>query len=284
MKREVTFVLVRPCYGGNIGSAARALKNMGFSKLALVQPAVPPTDAAALKMAVSAADLLQKASIYNSLEAAIRPLNYLVGTSRRMGRHRRNFSLLHELPSLLPSTGKIGILFGSEEKGLTNEEIASCHRVLTIPASPRYPSLNLAQSVMVVAYEMRKIIGWDNQVGNFEAIRRRASKPFKGARRVARRFPASEEIAVPKKQPPWLSQPLATIADVEAMFSQLEETLAEIGFFPHGNPFMVMRTLRNLFGRSGLTGREIRIMRGICRQIGWYSKNGLRPDLNSVGR
>lgn len=266
---SISFILVRPRYPGNIGQAARAIKNFGFDELALVAPAASPTHPDAIKLAVGAANLLKRATVYADLKVAIAPLHFLLGTSRRFGRHRRNFVSLPELPSVLPKRGNVGILFGPEEKGLSNEEIACCHRVITIPSNPKFPSLNLAQSVMVVAYELRGLLGWGGGVEIFEAIRRRASKPYDAARRVARRLPASEEAVVPKKSSTPLPQPLATMEQVEGMFQQLESTLAQIGFFPHGNPFMVMRTLRNLFGRSGLTPREIRILRGICRQAMW---------------
>lgn len=271
----MTFVLVRPRYPGNVGAAARAVKNMGFSKLALVAPRCDPYSAEAQRMAVRASGILKKAEIYPTLDQAVAPLQYLVGTSRRLGRHRRNFVSLVDLPSQLPK-GKIGILFGPEEKGLTNEEIARCHTVAAIPSSPKYPSLNLAQSVMVVAYEVRKYLGWGagdrsffgttapSNAGSRLATRRAASQGLEARLRMA------SKISTSAPQPPVT---LATIDRVEGMFQQLESTLAEIGFFPHGNPFLVMRTLRNLFGRSGLTSREIRIFRGLCRQILWYGRN-----------
>lgn len=272
---NATFVLVRPRYPGNIGAAARALKNMGFSKLALVAPRCDPCSAEAQRMAVGASDILKKAKIYPTLDKAVAPLQYLVGTSRRLGRHRQNFVSLVDLPPQLPK-GKIGILFGPEEKGLSNEEIACCHTVAVIPSSPKYPSLNLAQSVMVVAYELRKLLGWGKGDGSFLgttapsntgsrlATRRAASQGLEARLRMA------SKISTPSPQPPVMS---TTMDQIEGMFQQLEATLAEIGFFPHGNPFLVMRTLRNLFGRSGLTPREIRIFRGLCRQILWYGRN-----------
>lgn len=229
MNPDITFILVRPCYAGNIGAAARAIKNMGFHKLVLVDPKQSPGDVDAIKMAVGAKDLLKKAKVFTSLKEAIKPFHYLIGTSRRFGRHRRNFVSLPDLKPLLPLAKKIGILFGSEDKGLNNEDLALCHKVVTIPSNPDFPSMNLAQAVMVVAYELRKV----------------AASPI-----------------------PSIS--LASLEDVEGMFRQLETTLAEIGFFPHGNPFMVMRTLRGMFGRSGVTTREIRIIRGICRQMIWF--------------
>ena len=149
------FIFVRPRYAGNVGSAARAMKNMGFSDLRLVQPRCDPLEKEARMMAVGAAPLLKKARVFDSLTEAVGDLHYVVGTSCRIGKRRRNFSPLSELPGILPKKGRVGIVFGPEEKGLTNEEAAFCQRVVTIPSDPRFSSLNLAQAVMVVAYELR---------------------------------------------------------------------------------------------------------------------------------
>jgi len=237
VKRNVAFILVRPLYAGNIGAAARALKNMGFSRLVLAEPRASPLDLEAHKFAVGASDLLKKARVFSSLKQAIADRQILIGTSCRTGKRRRNFVTLSELPALIAPVKKVGFLFGPEEGGLTNEEIALCHHVVTIPTNPRFSSLNLAQAVMVIAYELRKSFG-----------------------------------CVPKKYPAPSPQPTATMDQVEGMFTHLETMLSSIGFFPHGNPFIVMRTLRNLFSRAGLTPREIRILRGICRQVLWLAE------------
>lgn len=233
--REVTFILVRPLYAGNIGAAARAIKNMGFSKLRIVQPRGSREEPEARKFAMNAADVLKKAVLCETVEESLKGIQIVLGTSCRTGKRRRGFVELPDLRQTLKNSGRIGILFGPEEKGLTNEELALCHKIISIPSSPRYRSLNLAQAVMLVAYELRGF----------------------------------KEILLPE------NLNLAPADQVEGMYHQLEETLEKIGFFPHGNPFMVMRTLRQLFARSGLTNREVRVLRGICRQILWKknSKN-----------
>ena len=231
----MTFILVRPRYPGNIGSAARALKNMGFSKLVLVEPAVSPTDPEAIRLAVGAADLLKKAKVFETIEEATKGIQFLVGTSRRTGKYRNDFVPLPQLAERLPRRQKIGILFGPEERGLTNRELALCHLVTTIPAHSDYPSLNLSQSVMVVGYQLRL-----------------SPSPLAGEGGGE-----GKKIA------------LASLCQIEEMYRHLEETLGAINFFPHKNSFHMMRTIRQLLGRTGLTEREVRIVRGICRQVLW---------------
>ncbi len=231
MKRQdITFVLVRPRYPGNIGSTARILKNMGFSKIHLVAPSVLPAHPEALRLAVGAAGLLKKAKVFPTIEAATKGLSFLIGTSRRTGKHRHDFVSLPDLPAELPKGQKIGLLFGAEERGLTNRELAYCHLVSMIPSNPLYPSLNLAQAVAVVAYQLR------------------TSKTV-------------QQKVLPVE--------LAPVEDIEGMYQHLEKTLTKIDFFPDDSSFHMMRSLRQLFGRTGLTAREVRILRGICRQIVW---------------
>lgn len=262
--QDITFILVRPRYPGNIGSAARALKNMGFAKLSLVSPSVLPTDPEARRLAVGAVDLLRKAKVSETIEKATRGLRFLVGTSRRTGKYRRDFVPLPELASRLPAGQKVGILFGPEERGLTNRELAHCNLVTTIPADPGYPSLNLAQAVMVVAYQLQLMMqgrrSFDAAGGDH-----RSSSRLTASRRLAGVLMARGDGRRRSEGPP----PLASIDQVEGMYQHLEKTLTSIGFFPHKNSFHMMRTLRQLFGRTGMTEREVRIIRGICRQVLW---------------
>src|SRR5579885_2623330 len=156
--QDITILLVRPRYPGNIGAACRVMKNMGLTRLHLVRPSVLTTHPESLRLAVGAADLAQKAKVFDSLEEATKGLRYLVGTSRRTGKYRRDFVSLPDIGTKLPRGQKVGILFGSEEKGLTNKELAVCHLVTMIPSNPDYPSLNLAQSVAVVSYQLRLLM------------------------------------------------------------------------------------------------------------------------------
>ena len=151
---NITFILVRPKYAGNIGAAARAIKNMGFGKLVLVAPKASPDDPAARMMAVHAGDILKKARVVRTISEAVKGLEVLYGTSRRTSKHRRSIVSLPEFAEGVPRRKKIGILFGSEEKGLTNEELRLCNVVSRVPVVTQHPSLNLAQAVLVYAYDL----------------------------------------------------------------------------------------------------------------------------------
>lgn len=237
--QDITFILVRPRYPGNIGATVRILKNMGFSKLALVLPSVLPTHPECFRLAVGAADLLKKAKVFESIEEATQGLRFLVGTSRRTGKYRQDFVNLPDIQAKLPLKQKIGILFGAEERGLTNRELSHCHLATMIPSDPDYPSLNLAQSVAVVSYQLRLAM-------------------------------LSKEI-IPKKK----AVSMASMEQIEGMYQHLEKMLIEIKFLPSDNSFHMMRTLRGLLGRTGMTEREVRIIRGVCRQV-LYSINKAR--------
>src|SRR5215472_2623526 len=154
---KFAFVLFRPQAAGNVGAAARALKNMGFDDLRLVGRG-PLNDREAVKMAVHADDLLANAKVYPSLTEAIADCSIAVGTTSRRGGYRSRAMPLRAAATELAAiagANKIAIVFGREDHGLTNRELKACHRLVTIPTAPEYPSLNLAQAVMVVAYELR---------------------------------------------------------------------------------------------------------------------------------
>ena len=234
-EQDIAIILVRPRYAGNIGATARVMKNMGFHKLVVVRPTVLPTHPEALRMAVGAADILHKAKVFETLEDASKGLQFLIGTSRRVGKNRQDFMSLPEISERLTSKQKIGILFGAEERGLINKELALCHLVTMIPSDPDFGSLNLAQSVAVVTYQLRLHFLSQN---------------------------TSNDLPQKKRGPTLASQ-----EGIEGMYGHLEKVLTEIGFLIENNTFHMMRSLRGLFGRTGLTDREVRILRGICRQI-----------------
>lgn len=237
--QDISIILVRPRYPGNIGSTARVMKNMGFTRLVTVRPTVLPTHPEALRMAVGAADLLHAATVYDSLEEAASEMQFLIGTSRRVGKNRQDFITLPEIGNKLTSKLKMGVLFGAEERGLTNKELALCHLVAMIPSDPEFGSLNLAQSVAVVTYQMRlHFLTGEKATHDF-------SDPLPS---------------------------LASVESIEGMYGHLEKVLTDIRFLVKNNTFHMMRSLRGLFGRTGLTEREVRILRGICRQIHYVLK------------
>ncbi|MDO8432635.1 MAG: RNA methyltransferase [Candidatus Binatus sp.] len=237
---NIAFVLFKPRYAGNVGAAARAIKNMGFADLRLVAPELSDRrDASA--MAVHADDVLAAARTFPDLAAALADATITVGTTCRDGPYRNASRPPRDTAAHLASlaeTNSIAIVFGPEDRGLTNDELKLCHRLIAIPASPEYPSLNLAQAVMVIAYEMRLAL-------------------------------ETSDTAPPPLE-------FVPSSDSEAMLDRMTEALLAIGFLPENNPDHIMFALRGIFGRSGLTAREVDILNGMARQIRWAGGGGFR--------
>jgi TrmH family RNA methyltransferase len=152
-RKNIYFTLVEPYEPGNVGSAARAIKNMDFKNLCLVNP--PPLQSMELKkFAHNSLDILKAAEVHDSVHSAISDKHYVVGTSRRKGRRRGVFLPIDEGArriSEIAKTQKVSILFGREDRGLFNEEIEECAFLMTVPVNRDHPSLNLAQAVMIFA-------------------------------------------------------------------------------------------------------------------------------------
>ncbi|MGZ6252418.1 MAG: RNA methyltransferase [Candidatus Binataceae bacterium] len=231
------FVLVRPLQAGNVGSAARALKNMGLGDLRLVAPRPAASGRAAASMAVHAADILHSAQRHDSLGDALADCSLAVGTTCRPGLYRSGVVGLREAAAQLVAeagANRIAIIFGPEDTGLVNRELKLCQRLITIPTAPAYPSLNLAQAVMLVAYELMMAAG------------------------------AARELPRPEPRAPALA--------VDAMMERLSEALVSIGFLPAENPEHIMFALRAILGRAGIGVRELDILSGLARQIRWFSE------------
>lgn len=154
---EVSFILVEPAVPENVGAAARAIKTMGFGDLRLVNPC-DHLDIKARMLAHASNDILESAKVYQSLEEAIKDVDFVFATSAKQRWVKLDIIPCNELTDFIEKKGdtinSIAIVFGREESGLTNEEIALCHRVSNIPLKTQYPSLNLAQSVMIYAYTL----------------------------------------------------------------------------------------------------------------------------------
>jgi tRNA/rRNA methyltransferase len=232
------FVLVRPKSPGNVGAAARALKNMGFSDLRLVAPE-NRNSRPEIAMAVHASDVYSAARTYPDLPSAITDCNLAVGTTARTGPYRSEVRELREAAvelAALSAGNRLAIIFGPEDFGLTNDDLKLCQRLITIRADPLYPSINLAQAVMLAAYEIRLAVA------------------------------ASPSGAVVEE--------FAPASAVDAMFERMTEALLAIGFISEDNPDHIMFTIRAIFGRSGLRPRELEIMNGVARQIRWFAEGG----------
>jgi len=254
--RNITIVLVRPQYAGNIGSVCRAMKNMGLSRLILVSPEQDPLSAEARMMATSAKDILQKAKIFSSLEDALQGYRWIAGTSARKGINRGPFISPREIsPEILQHARSIpvAILFGPEDRGLTNRELDPCHALIQVPTHPGLSSLNLAQAVLLLCYELYLASLFELRIADC------GLRNGKGRRR--------DEACLSSGRLP----KLAEFKKIEEMYNHLEELLLRIGFLNPKNPKRIMHTLRRIFGRANLGDRDVAILRGIFRQLEWYS-------------
>jgi tRNA/rRNA methyltransferase len=194
-------------------------------------------------MAVHARDVLDHARTFANLAGAVEDCGLAIGTTSRTASYRAIARPLREAAAeliALSATNRIAIVFGPEDFGLTKREIKLCQRLITIPTAPDYPSLNLAQAVMVVAYELMMAAGLN----------------------AAR---ASRDRGLPA---------LASSSAVDAMLSRLAEALIAIGFLPADNPDHIMLAVRAMLGRSGVTAHECDIVNGIASQILWFGTGG----------
>jgi tRNA (cytidine32/uridine32-2'-O)-methyltransferase len=226
------FVLVRTSHPGNIGSAARAIRTMGFTRMELVSPHRFP-DREASAMAAGADDVLEGARVHAGLVDGLAGVSFALGLSAR----RREVNL----PELTPREaaaqalaaaergGQVALVFGNERTGLENEELARCHAMVRIPSVDDFSSLNLAQAVQVMAYELRLAL-------------------------------LGEKLPAP---PPLHDEPPADAAQMERFFEHLAQTLDDIDFHKGRAPTMIMLRLRKLFLRAQMDERELRMLHGI---------------------
>jgi len=237
--QHIRFVLVRPEHGGNVGAAARALKNMGLSELVLVAPAADAADTARA-WAHGAADVLEATRYVPTLAAAVADCRWVAGVTRRSGRRRAAARPPRQFAAAVradPARRPLALVFGPERDGLATADLDLCHDLVTIPSLPPQPSLNLAQAVLVVAYEL------------LQAHTVTAPRPDHGADAGAG---AS-----------------ATAAALEGLYGHLETLLHEIGFVQPHTAADRMGDLRRLLARAQPRPEEVQLLRGICRQALW---------------
>lgn len=247
----IKIILVGARGGANVGAVCRAIKNMGGGRLVTVACDFDVVEAHV--MAVHAADVLAQRQQASTLREALAGCGVVVGTTARRGAYRRRARDLRALATELVerqtdaddgASRPLAWVFGPEDRGLSNQEIAACHHLATIDTAPEYPSLNLAQAVMVCLYELRM-------------ARLAAGDP-----RALRRTAASGGYAP------------ADAAALEAMYQDLADALVQIGFLPAERPDHIMASLRALIGRAHPDERELRILRGLARQIRWFADDG----------
>ncbi len=227
-------VLVETSHPGNIGAAARAMKNMGLAELVLVRPKHFP-HAEATARASGADDVLARASVYDTLADALADSVYSVAASAR----QRTISwpefepeeAARRLVSESTATTKTAVVFGPETSGLRNDDLELCQALICIPSVADFPSLNLAMAVQLISYEIR--------------LASRDAKP-----------------AGPVRE-----SPLATHAELENFFQHLETSLSESGFLNPRSPRKLMPRLRRLFARALPDQNEVNILRGILASL-----------------
>jgi tRNA/rRNA methyltransferase len=232
---HVAVILVEPQSPGNIGMVCRAMANFGASDLRLVNPCAH-LHPEARKFAVAASHLLGSARLFPDLAEAVADLQLAVATTRRAGRLRGELLDLAAVPALqtaLPPGGRMGLVFGREDAGLTSEEVALCSHAATVATAPGVGSLNLAQAVLLFLHEL------------------------------ARRPPAPASPS-----PPAPTEPLPQ-GELEALYAQMEEVLTRIAFLNPARPEGAMHTLRQIHRRAGLDRRELALLRGIWSQLAW---------------
>lgn len=230
---NIRIVLVNTSHPGNIGAAARAMKNMGLSQLVLVSPRDYPSPKTVWR-AANARDLLDNTRVVETLEQAVADCGLVVGTSAR--ERRIPWPLLTprecgERSRVEAGEHPVAIVFGREDRGLTNEELHQCHFHVHIPANPEYSSLNLAAAVQVICYEIR--------MAHLTAVE---GKPLH----------FDDWDVPPVKQ-----------ADLEMYYEHLQQTLETLGFLEPDNPRQTMTRLRRLFNRIRLDQMELSILRGV---------------------
>ena len=231
---SVKVVLVGTTHPGNIGAAARAIKNMGIFNLALVKPKEFPSDIAIYR-SKAAKDILENAEIYESLEDAIAGCKLIVGTSARARSvpwpvfNPRDAA---EEMRKISKQGNVAIVFGREDRGLTNDELGLCNFHVHSPSDPKYSSLNLSQAVQILAYEIRLAYSRDEVISEVK----------------------------------W-DVDLANNEQTERLIDHMEELMQDVEFYDVENPRKLLLRVRRFFKRSEIDVMEANIFRGLFSAI-----------------
>ena len=253
--RRVSVVLVAPTHPGNVGAAARAMMNMGLAELRLVAPVADPLCEEALARASRADEILRRARTFATLAEAVRGARRVVGTSARV-RGERDWRTARVLaPELVAAAAAtegagaadsdgggaepcVALVFGQERSGLSNEDLDVCTDVCRVSAAAEFPSMNLAQAVLLLGYEVR-----------LAALARAEALP---------------EGAPPRRR---AAQAAATAEEMEALFAHYQRTLLAVRFMRPHSAAARMRFLRKILARARLTAEEARFLRGIAERM-----------------
>ncbi len=249
MLHNLSVILVRPRFPENIGMAARAMANMGAGELILVSPERWEPEKALPLATRQGEALLASAAVLDDLGRALAPFTASFGTTARTGGWRRETLTPERAAAAARAVtrggGRAALVFGSEDRGLTNAEVELCTHLVNIPTRAGSSSLNLAQAVLVLLYECAKADMALPFAPGGEGAGRDWTRPARGA--DSRR---------------------ATLEEEALLFSALESTLVRIGHLPENNPGWFMQPLRRFLRKSRLRRHEFDMLMGICRQIG----------------
>lgn len=237
MLANLRIVMVRPRGSGNIGSVARAMKNVGAGELAIVGKA-RTRSFWAKAMAVHGRDILAEAKCYETIREAVSDITLVVGTTCRSGLYRSHSRTPRDAAREIVAAahkGRVALILGPEDHGLSNKDLEHCQWLITIPTHPDYPSLNVAQAAVICLYEL--YIASLAPVEHSEIQRAEADQ-------------------------------------VERLFDIMRNSLLKIGFLDSENPEHMLLAFRRILGRAGLEEKDVRILTGLFRQIEWYAKEG----------
>ena len=243
-RRHIDIILMEPQKSENIGATARAMANMGLGRLVLVRPRTLNQELMEATATSHAVKFLNEMSCHQELAPALAPYGIVVGTTARLGNQRGPFYTPRKLsPELLPAPGDsptpVAILFGPERTGLSTEDLRLCQKVVRIPTDePETSSLNLAQAVLILGYELLM---------------------------AARGVPEA-----PAVKP-------APHHELTDMYEDLKSTLIQIDFLPSTDPEHWLMNVKKIFNRSHLTSGECKLWRGICRKIRWAMGRNVPP-------
>ena len=246
MLENIAIVLVNTTHPGNIGGVARAMKNMGLSDLRLVEPKLFPHEDAVARSS-GATDLLDNAQLFSSLADALADCQLAVGTSARERHIPWPLINPRELGAIVAPAAaekRIAVVFGREDRGLTNEELQLCHHHVNIPTNEDFSSLNVAAAVQVITYELRM---------------------------------AALGLADAEAKPQWGTDwdiELASHQELELLFEHLEKVLVDTEFLDPDNPRQLMPRLRRLLMRSVPDKVEVNVLRGILKSVERKIDNG----------
>ena len=265
---RIKIVLVEPAGGLNVGSIARVMKNMGLSNLVLVNPQCDLTGDDARKMAVHAVEVLEQAAIFDSLPDALTGCQLAIATTARS----RSLPTQFESPRqgvkyLLQPQINSALIFGPEDRGLSNSELKYAQKFIYIDSNPAYPSLNLAQAVAICTYEI-----YQASIDNSETYDTpQKSQASNSGDYLAEYSPFTLNFGS-------ISVNNAPLEVLEAYYQHLETVLLEIGYlYPH-TAIARMGKLRRIYNRANLNREEVAMLRGILRQMQWFNSQKCSSD------